>query len=204
MQLDLTKFCEPDSIRGFGEPFNFGGYAYATDGAMLIRQPIDHQEASHTDSKMHPKVHTKAESWLANKEFKPIPDFALPESCACPLCNGSGHVTHCTACDGDGFDKHGTECEACHGNGIVPSGNTTDQNCWQCRGIGHIYVVPDVLFGHITLNAAYLELIKDLPGLQIALPDDIDNPAAFRFDGGEILLMPMRGKNPKTAEKRAA
>ena len=72
-------------------------------------------------------------------------------------------------------------CCDCLGDGEID-----DLPCAECNGTGKTKI------DGISFSDVYLSWIAELPNAKIA-PTGFTTPARFKFDGGEGLLMPMRG-----------
>jgi len=180
----LKRFCsDRGEIHDMSEPYTIGAYTYASSNHIAVRVPVireimDNCEAPETDKlAWH---HAKA------NQFGPLPDYSLDQADPCQLCLGTGLVKACPECEGEGLvvlenDYHTYTAES-------------DFVCPDCEGqkLDLDFVVP---YHKIGLKARDLELIKTLPGVEIAPPViDVENfiyePVMFRFDGGEGLVMP--------------
>jgi hypothetical protein len=105
----------------------------------------------------------------SNATYVSAPRFELPRSpeVDCEKCDGRGTKHDCPGCS--------CKCEHCDGTAVEPEKFTV--------GIG------EGIF-----SAKFLRLILGLPGVELG-PIHSREPMPFRFEGGEGLLMPMRGKS---------
>ena len=102
----------------------------------------------------------------------------------CAICNGEGEFTK---------GRHTYECKECGGCGNFPDPNG-DENCSECDGTGHYRYQRIVVEGGAAFSRHYLELLLQLPEIELALDDkDPTNGfAGFRFAGGVGVLGPLR------------
>jgi hypothetical protein len=173
--IDINPFCGREETRPYlHTPFNHDGYTYATNGQILIRV------AKRDGMGDRPSELRSFDGLIASLQlrwfdpdasFAPIPEFVLVKRPAkkCEICYGSGTCT-CECCD------HEHDCGRCDG-----SGTAIDE-----RNIAR--------FPEQDINLAYIELIRALPGVEIAFGKD-NEPAVFRFEGGVGCIMPMRTRD---------
>lgn len=187
----LDQFVAKNDIREFlRTPFNGKAFTYATNGAMAVRMP---RIEGFPDNDKIPDSLDRYFERTAKQEFvklESIPDVAHQE---CEFCGGSGRMTICSECNGDGDVEcdlgHYHECRACNGKGRV-HGNGSE--CDECEGKGKVAELTRMIIGKTHVDARYAEVINALPAVEFALQDDPDGPVYFRFNGGEGLLMPLR------------
>ena len=169
--IDLKPFCGDNDVRYYmNAPFSEGEFTYATNGHILVR-------VARCDDVPEVEVEAappKCEKLFADNPFisaVEIPDIPPMIEADCDCCNGYG--THEQKC------KTGTayDCEECNATGkrVTEPGETM----W-----------PQITVGDTGFASKYLRLIKALPGIEFS-PNG-QNPAPFRFDGGDGLLMPIR------------
>ncbi len=187
--MDLLKFCskrEHHIQHGINEPFSRGEYTYATDGVVCIRVP---RQADVTSEKGPPaeELFTKAEA--QPEAWQPIPPFELTQH-TCADCGGKGYVRLCNYCKGQG-------CKRCNNSGAVgcdKEHSSVLEMCEDCYGTGTVKEVGNNIVdgsaGKVRISSIYLDMIKELPNVQIS-PFDSTSVFRIRFDGGEGLLMPM-------------
>jgi hypothetical protein len=177
-------------------PFSFGDFTYATNGHILVRVPrrsdVPEWEALNEKTAV---LFDEIDYTAANAALTEIPDFPQPEPVACKICKGSGKVSKCPECDGEGEvtvsnDWHDYECECltCHGEGKV---HGTDATCFACDGTGMKKVMKRVAMGCTGFSSHYLTMMKELPGMKISPTSEI-GPNYFKWGEGDGLLMPMR------------
>lgn len=166
MAINLEMFCDPDRPP-IARPFSAGEWTYATNGHILVRVP---RRKNVAENPAAPAVEaSRLLEFLRKARYKPAPKFELPEE---PFeweeqfkwhrCSGSGHEHSCPNCN----------CK-----------------CPRCNGVG-IYTVPNWHKTHIgkaRYNSKYISWMQSLPQLEQPYRR---KPLAFRFDGGEGLLMP--------------
>jgi hypothetical protein len=174
--INLQQFCEKDddylseSRKWLGRPFSRGDWSYASDGRILLRVPRlpDVPEGVAASSKAEELFAEVAGEPFVNPTPNKLPEIDDDEECA--ECDGRGTAHDCPTCH--------CACLACDGTGI--------ENPWLHLSIG---------YGQAVFHALYIARIKDLPDLKFGKPD-AEKPMRFQFDGGEGLLMPMRGRCP--------
>lgn len=193
--MDLQKFCGNHGIHTWiNQPFSDGAYSYATDGKLLIRVPrIDEVPVGISFTQ---RVYTAFT--FADKQPPPvwqnIPAFILVYN-ACPNCHGKGYFRLCRYCKGEGCSRCDDGLYAVKKSEKLRPQEIIDA-CDECAGAGSVKDPGDIrmvnMTGGITrISAILLDMIKDLPNVQIA-PYDSDQAFRFKFDGGDGLLMPMR------------
>lgn len=169
--IDLKPFCGTDVYRSYlHQPFSQGDFTYATNGHICMRVP------RREDAPEQDKVNPSAMPWDKAQDFAPLPMLTLPEK--------STDIRECDECyDGYEHDCPDCECicEACHGT------NQIDFDSDEKMSVD--------LFG-IPFALRYVRLLMTLPGVQISLVQmptfDAAKGLAFRFEGGDGLLMPLR------------
>ena len=173
--IDLKPFCGDNDIRYYlNEPFSEGEFTYATNGHILIRVPRrDDAKEVEADS-----MKNRLPKMFADNPFLlpvEIPDIPPMVEGDCDCCNGEG--------------THDYKC-----------GNAPPYACGECNGTGKQMTElgdtqwPEIEVGNAAFAPKYLRLIKTLPGIQFS-PNTRDHSAAFKFDGGDGLLMPMRKRS---------
>ena len=163
---ELKQFCSRDPCRpNLYSPCSRGEWTYATDGHIAVRVP--RIEVTIDTPKYYPPIETLP---FADAEtiFTPAPKIAIPEigSRECERCSGRGHQHDCPDC----------KCE-----------------CEGCGGTGQGYERASVGIGTAVFDAKYIALILRLPNIQFASPPKEIEPMAFRFNGGDGVLMPTHG-----------
>jgi hypothetical protein len=167
----IAAFCgdfDIDRRAWLHKPWRLGPGVIATNGHILIDLPGDSRMLEGVDIAPHmPAIHPKnIGSMLAGAFHAPtwqaLPD--LPSAVPCPLCDGVG-----------AFADDGPECPA--------------ETCPNCYGYGEDPLAIRV--GEAHFDARYLRILSTLPGIEFA-PTGADKVAAFKFDGGRGLLMPMK------------
>lgn len=227
MTIDLPKFCADDeSLRlDLQSPFSAGEYTYASNGRILIRVP--RREGVKDGGPNLSKILPDLEVALATRSFAPVPAYEVvpgktwpPETCR--DCKGSGKIKSCRKCGGEGAVECGScgqdaDCGDCEGAGciaVVKDAEGEDiSTCEDCDGAGEVESMqsdtPDIArFPGHDFRTEYIDLIKELPGLEVALSpapatvwgDALRAAMAFRFDGGCGLIMPIVRPAVETAE----
>lgn len=199
--IDLKLFCgtvNNDLARKskIATPFNEGAYTYATNGSIVVRVPKMEGVLNRED--YPPSIATLwnvPDGW---NEFKPLPERPEPRTHVCQSCNGSGHAIKCKGCEGRGEwvcdlgHKH--ECNRCDGTGYIPKTNADDPPCQDCHGTGKRRIYrPDIPVDHQLINEELLDKLYTLPNCTVASNKGNEyGVIAFKFDGGDGLLMPCR------------
>lgn len=179
--MNLMPFCSRDETRPYLlQPWSIGDFTYATDGHICIRIPRDPSIAD-ADHKAVPLAQQLFVDHACN-EHSVAPVIDVPQSDdddnECETCQGRGHLHDCPDCE--------CECRDCRGTGYEEPG----------RGLSYGFG-PAIFAGRVLIK------MKDLPGLRFGRPD-ATKPMHFIFDGGEGVIMPMRGKNVTHIELGAA
>jgi hypothetical protein len=148
-------------------PFSLNGHSYATNGHIAVRVP---RRPDIPENKEAPSAERLP--WdFSRVKFGPLPQPELL-SVTCGFCGGLGHKHECPDCR--------CECKHCNGSGkIIPPRNAVR-----------------VRIGKAVFAGQYIEWIQALPGLEIGKPKP-SRPLPFRFEGGEGLLMPVRGRQQR-------
>ena len=127
-------------------------------------------------------------------EWVDPPPYRLEDAEQCSTCRGTGTVSECPECDGDGEIEFDTEfhtyyvtCKSCDGDGVFAG---PGRPCPVCKGAGRKLFTP-VKWQRGFISMKHLDRIKVLPGLKLSLHGDPLEIIRFRFDGGVGLLMPM-------------
>jgi len=173
--MNLQVFCADPAVRAmFSIPFSFEQNTYATDGHIAIRLPRDERvKIRDSAGDLCKRLFEK----VPTTEFKKAPTIVIPpreEDEPCGKCMGRGLLHDCPSC----------ECR-----------------CPSCAGSGHESEYRNLSFGYEKgiFAGRYLALIKDLPNLQFGKATELE-PMVFRFEGGDGLLMPMRGPSRRHFE----
>jgi len=163
----LRKFCatEDDPFHYTHEPWYANGVILATNGHVLVEIKDDWRRANAGPEKSFPNV-DKLFAENPGTDFIAIPPPSEPLICDC--CIGSGKQIP-----------------------IMEDDESVD-TCLACNGSGE--AMTRVRIGYADFQARYLRLLASLPNCTIS-PNGNKLPAAFRFDGGRGLLMPMRDKD---------
>lgn len=194
----LQQFCD-HGREDIAVPFSVRSDTYATEGKILLRVP----RIADVPEKISPfaikigelfsNVDVSA-SEAALVEIPELPDD-VPEPCR--QCNGSGHISVCPECDGDGEvdvenDYHtyyALTCKTCDGSGAIAG---SKGKCHACNGTGKATSKITVTIGPASFQHKYLLALKKMAGARIA-PLTPHAAAYFRWDGGDGLLLPVAG-----------
>lgn len=211
----LQRFCASEfEMRSWmHKPFRIGEWAYATNSHWMARMPA--ADLGHLSDNDTPKAAANAVAMFAAARFdllQPMPHIDCP---SCPACTGSGRVTWvtCIHCRGKGITGkgcHASECLHCGGYGKTAqpaqAEDKTAHACWHCAGTGFQMTTsfqekgPRMQHQGAWFQRAYLAALSRLPGIQFAAaPNGELTSAAFRFEGGEGLLMPCHPPRRATA-----
>lgn len=196
--MDLQRFCHPSSEYNIDKPFSRGKWTYATDGRIAIRVP----RVEGYDQDKGPKNIEQMFSYAEKRGvavWQGLPEFKLVVK-ECSWCGGRGHIKHCPAfgnpdikCGNGDWKKCNRYNDDCT-IGCAPSDKGA-ATCTECFGSGTEKVNDGPIMigaeGKTKVNAIYLDMICDLPKVQIA-PHDGTSFFRITFDGGEGILMPMR------------
>lgn len=207
-----------DICESLNAPWLDGGYAYASNRHWMVRMSAatpDFANLPVFKKGMHPSnaaVMFDRAPWC---RLQAMPAIAEPTSCR--HCAGSGLCTEstCPNCQGAGeFTHHGHfhDCEICNGEGHIckppAPGGVNTVRCRECYGTG--YLISGNLDNCIVeidntwAQGGYLAQISKLPGVLFATNEDPTKTCAFRFDGGEGLLMPCRAPRAHTIDSGGA
>lgn len=216
--LPWREFCDPLASRYLlNRPFVQNGFRYATDSRIAVRQPSAEPDSNH-------KEFAKA---LGDSERR-FPDIgklwgddltpASPIWQPWPIRHwfrDDGTHSDCAKWEGDGecpmCDPDSAECVDLQGKKCPRCGDTQLKNpriCRVCGGSGLMFLQ---WIGRKLINAEYdLRIRYVLPGpVEWFDRDESDDasPIAFRFPGGEGLVMPMRNqervlREPTESERR--
>jgi hypothetical protein len=165
--IDLKPFCSINASRpGIMQPFRDGDFVYATDTRIILKIPAtDHPPIT---ASYHPLTPTSgsiaALGWRHNEitNWKPCSEWFEK----CGYCNGT--------------TEHKCNCGVTH-------------QCGHCSGTGLRNRTRNVTIGAATIHRNYAKLIWTLPNAEVeADPKQFDACVAFRFTGGEGLVMGLR------------
>ncbi len=209
----LQSFCAAghEPREWMKHPFRVDEWAYATNGHWIARMhaPGLGKLPAHTAKHLQ---HIGAMFMEAPFHLlQPMPHFDCPP---CAACGGSGLArwVTCTHCRGKGYNgkRQACGCLHCYGAGKVAHAATAEDPaahaCWDCSGTG-FERLPGIAAGDLRaqhqgarFQSAYLATLSRLPGIHFAAaPNGELTPAAFRFQGGEGLLMPCQPPHRATA-----
>lgn len=220
--IDLMPFCAKaddkrarDALRS---PFTVHGHTYASDSKALVRvESLPDVPPLSTDDELVKEMEKIALWFQANaggyyaplkvRESADIPEVRGKQ---CTTCQGTGRIIPCVACNGDGeigcdHCGHTNVCADCEGRGGtsytlmdgVEEGKHGDVECETCDGwgrYGRIAATVSVRVGEAWFDKAYIDAIAQLSGAEVVVPgpDGGLRAMAFRFKGGEGMVMPMR------------
>jgi hypothetical protein len=156
--------------RGSPKPFSFGEYTYATDGRVAIRVPRSPDVAEDDEAGL------KIDALFAKVppcEFKVAPAIEFPPR-----------------------EEADDDCDRCEGRGLRHDCPTCHCVCRHCEGTGKEPIWYEISFEleGVHFGGKYLYRLKGLPDLKFGVPKD-GKPMRFSFDGGDGLIMPMRGSS---------
>jgi hypothetical protein len=167
--MNLEPFCHKGNYRwlDISQPFNYLGFTWATDGRIIVRVP---QQDVPPPFPRVPSPELVSSVW----EAYPAPGRACWS--ILPV---------------DSVPKvKRVKCEACGGSGIY-----VDVPCGECDGKRSIPKPVPCGLGNRVFSNLYLRImIENLPHpIEVATGyGSKEMPLAFRFPGGQGLVMPMR------------
>jgi len=181
-------------------PWSEGKWTYASDGFILVsvRQLMGIEGAN----KFHIRIAgSELEKQLeAEGDWLPLPEIKAEGKC--PVCDGSGESYQCPRCyDGSG-DCMG-DCPYCDGEGWVSrekAGMLAElggETCRACYRAGMDLKNKVMRIGGVYFQARFIALLRGLPLPLISVRGE-GRAARFTFDGGDGLLMPVRGDRTET------
>lgn len=182
--IDLGRFCRwaPDALGlDLETPFSFAGWTYATNRQLCVRVPRvwDYGFVGRRPSsgQLIRQIATAARGvwgWLA-LDLETLPGRPLEPEGECDFCLGHGHGR---------LDWDDPIEEAVH----VPG-----ETCRACCGSGLLAKAVPVATAAGLLNWRWLCELSKLPGIELGVPGTWEPAAgvAFRFDGGDGVVMPM-------------
>lgn len=182
---DLMPFCCSDSTRPvITHPWTAEGYTQATNGRILIRvAPIEDVEINTTTAPVTDRLFPKQEptEWHDITELQLMPGETCPhcnkaESVVCPECGGNGQVEL-----SNHYNSYVVDCKTCEGSG--------ETYCRHCEGRGFLEGVTQL--GSAQYSSDLLRQLQSLPNCKVGIGKPLE-PAWFRFDGGDGLVMPVR------------
>jgi hypothetical protein len=192
-QLDLTQFlAKEDGEYTISRPHVIDGWRYFTDGRVCVRVR-DESAPNTTDGSFPPSDKIFPTKTLTDWQPWPTDSFIEAEG-DCLVCEGRGRVgtTTCATCKGNQevvceACGHEHECDDC--NGLGYGGGTT---CRSCRGKQRVTRPVRQTIAGVSFNYEYVAKILSLPNPQYSRSSVRPGKAlAFRFDGGEGVLMPL-------------
>lgn len=195
----LQKFCHTWNPK-LKTPFNNRGFAYGTDGFILLRTQdcTADRELNAPDfpeDSVDKSFEGPFESSLLLSNFSTV-----EETETCRECKGTGKITECPECEGSGeieldsgYNFYSVECQSCEGTGHIPESEGAE-DCDSCEGTGKVSVRTLVKIGSASFDNRLLnKLIENLPeDTTIAPPESNLKPALLTWSGGTGLLMPVR------------
>ena len=197
--IDLTKLCDEQFAgdRKYIEtPFSIGAHSYATNGHIIVRVPR-RPDVPDVSPWFADKVLALVKSVDYDTVYVDLPPFADPPVKSCTTCKDQKFVVSCSECNGTALKTcpccgGEMECKACDG-GLVPANADTPDalTCPDCDGEIKYDRAVRVVFGKILLAPRYAVLLRELPGIQIAIHNDPVFPIPFRFDGGIGIIAPI-------------
>lgn len=212
--FEIRSFCAKHDVRAWmNQPFRLGDDLCAANGHALCLLPGKADSTVETcDNPIVPKLVAR----IREASTAPVETIERGDPEPCRACGGSGQAVFekCRECGGEGevdaetdySTYHCLECKSCNGEGGVWNKNAAGQ-CPECDGSGN---KPDTdavwLNDHLEpIQARYFNLIKDLPGLEVAYSDvPTGRAVTFRFDGGEGLIMNLRNQTRPSEKKESA
>ena len=193
--MDLTIFCDKER-EYFAEPFSMGEHTYYTDGVIIVRTPKTVSKV--TDVPYDVEGIAWPSEIPKGNYIKAAP--AKVTYIECKACGGTGTVSTCPECKGEGlvyfetdFNDYECECETCYGSGVAKGGIGEESPCLECKGTGkEALPEPACEIDGVLLSNILLEKIQRLPGWAIYEKKVAKDMLYFVFNGGEGLVMGMR------------
>lgn len=166
----IEAFCgraDTEARLWMHKPWIEAGKVYATNGHVMIELPLD-QAASVGAVEKSPRSPNNIARMFADgfaaPEWRDLP--ALPKFDPCPGCDGTGMVPP--------EDRMSPTEDGC--------------TCYLCEGYGETFKRIEVADTGYCIR--YMRLLSSLPGVKLS-PRGLST-AAFIFDGGRGMVMPMR------------
>jgi len=182
----LQRFVEqPGGLHpSIQHPYTRDGRTMATDGRVLIE--LDFELEGVPIAVTQPS-HAGIFAAFEDAEWGPLPEGTWPlercecENACCKECKGTGAILYFGS-----QDHYTLTCPRC--DGVEPF----TEDCPDCNGRGY-YVPgkPIAIVGGVMLNAYCINIIADLPAVEIAQNQDQYKPVYFRFGCGRGALMPV-------------
>lgn len=198
--MDINRFCSPtqDHTYGFG-PGRDAGFVYATDGRIAARvaaYSVAGPDSLESESRV--SLIGLFDRFDPDRfDWHPIPPLDPAGARKCVVCEGSGRVTPCPECDGEGEFQHGShryECKHCDGDGeiAVHDPEESARPCRACAGSG-LDSMTGVEVGAGFYAFRYLRLIsEECPDAEIGVPyNNPEGMAMWRAPGVLGALMPI-------------
>ena len=162
----LALFVGHDGRRWVKQPFNLGGFTFATCGHALVRFPaIDMPGPADDAPKSLGDTLATIFRDVETGTFAPPPKAIFPPPVA-------DVKNPCERCVGNGT-AYGEKCDECDGAGFI------------LKEMQQSATVHDV-----TINAKWLRIVFSLPGVKIATAHN--DRLLFTFDGGDGAIMGCR------------
>lgn len=186
----LKEFCADKNFgrKNLENIFIKDGYAYATNGHILIRVDCNEQNSNGE----YPNVQTLIESIEDNCDliidfaqeikYKTKPKYAIKQnSVDCDNCDGQG-VVRCSECGGD------KECKKCGGEGKLQETLYSDEIVGEEYIHNYFIKINDSYF-----DQGYIHLIaKHFPKIGIIKSIAATRSMKLQFDDALIILMPIK------------
>ncbi len=183
----FAEFCTTELYR-YTKPFSEDGFAYATNGRILVRMPF----AGTLESQDPPKAAQLFRAWSGSGT--PIEPVFTETEGVCVSCNGAKVVSDCEICYGDGEVFSETQqnyfpCGTCQGCGSIADEN--GNKCGHCQGFG--LDAKGVTLGATNINRNYVALLQSHGKPLFYLNDTPKLAIRFVLVGTDIegLVMPM-------------
>lgn len=182
-ELDLSRFCDPDSSRfALQQPWRADGFIYASDGKVAIRIPDDGRGLIEAEGRK-PRISEIFEPYFSQvEEWQSLPDDV--DCCLVDSCIEGVQTQECSKCSGYGTREcdmgHEHQCGKCDGSG------KQKEDCEECC----------VKLANRSLYRKFVCIFLPVPNLQWGVcpsRNAADDPIYFRGDGGFAgIAMPKR------------
>lgn len=181
--IDLDLFVGKHDVRSWlNKPFNLVNETIASNGHTMVAVPKvkGYRSLVQKDKKAAAAVQRLLDFIPPPESLAPLPEPIKVKECDCKGCRGTGKdcVEH-ALCDGNG-------CERCEFSGDVETSNP----CRYCNGTSTTVTIK---LGETAyhIDQKYLNMIKDLPGLKVAVCDKSEK-LFWRSGEARGIIMGMR------------
>lgn len=183
--IELQQFCDEKHLRwDFSQPFGQGEWTYATDARIcvrtkLVKPPDKASELNLPDANGLGWIHSEPQRWRA----WPRKSWISAGYDMCPMCDWTGRVGAGVVACGCDFG-----CDRCGDTEYVGG-----ERCDYCEGKGFGDFPSIQPVGRLHVRGIYDRKIRSLGDVEYVFvnPSHPESPIAFRFDGGQGIVMPL-------------